>query len=79
MMDKKMLIEYARKGLMAEIREHEATITKGRSYLNAIDKGERVNTPLTRSEIEAVIETAKAKIEALSHEELELRYTQALE
>ena len=79
MMDKKLLIEYARKGLMAEIREHEATIVKGRSYLNAIDKGERVNTPLTRSEIEAVIEKAIAKIEALSREELELRYAQALE
>ena len=79
MMEKKKLIEYARKGLMAEIREHEATIAKGRGYLNAMDKGERVNTPLARSEIEAVIAKAKAKVEALSNEERELRLAQALE
>ena len=74
MMDRRTLVEYARKGIMAEIREHEKTVMRGRAYLKAIDNGERVKTPLTPSEIEAVIAKAKEKIETLSNEERELRY-----
>lgn len=77
-MDKKMLQEYARKGIIAEIRRYEKKVLKGRAYLKAIDNGERVQTPLSRSEIEAVIAKAKAKIRELSDLEMELRYDEAM-
>lgn len=74
MMDRRQLIEYARKGIMAEIREHEKTVAKGRLHLKAIDTGVMPTTPRSRSEIEAIIAKAKAEIETLSQEERELRY-----
>jgi hypothetical protein len=78
MMDSKQLIEYARKGIVAEIRKHEKKVLRGRAYLKAIDNGERVNTPLSRSQIEAVIARAKAEIKRLSDEEMELRYSESI-
>ena len=74
MMDRKTLIEYARKGIMAEIEKREQTIAKGKLHLRAIDRGVMPKTPRSRSEIEAVIAKAKAEIETLSQEERELRY-----
>lgn len=78
MMDRKQLIEYARKGIVAEIRKHEKKVIRGRAYLKAMDNGERVNTPLSRSQVEAVIARAKAEIKRLSDEEMELRYSESI-
>jgi hypothetical protein len=78
MMDRQQLIAYARKGIMAEIRKHEKKVLRGRAYLKAIDNGERVNTPLSRSKVEAVIAKAKAEIKRLSDEEMELRYSEGV-
>lgn len=78
MMDRRQLIEYARKGIMAEIRKHEKKVLRGRAYLKAMDSGEQVSTPLSRSQIEAVITRAKAEIKRLSDEEMELRYSEEI-
>ena len=75
MTDRRRLVEYARKGIVAEIRKHEKKVLRGRAYLKAMDNGERVNTPLSRSQIESVIARAKAEIKRLSDEEMELRYS----
>lgn len=78
MMDRKMLVHYARKGIIAEIRKYEKKVMRGRAYLRAMDNGERVKTPLSRSEIEEIITKAKEKIQELSDLEMELRYDEVI-
>lgn len=78
MMERRQLIEYARKGIVAEIRKHEKKVLRGRAYLKAMDSGEQVKTPLSRSQIEGVIARAKAEIKRLSDEEMELRYSEEI-
>ena len=78
MMERRQLIDYARKGIVAEIRKHEKKVLRGRAYLKAMDSGEQVKTPLSRSQVESVIARAKAEIKRLSDEEMELRYSEEI-
>lgn len=73
-MKKDDLIKWAIKGISAEIDEKEKTIHQGQRYIKAIEAGEKVNTPMTKTEIQAVIYKLNNEIEALSKELFDLKW-----
>lgn len=68
------LIKWAIKGIRAEIDEKEKTVQQGYKYIKAIEAGEKVNTPMTKTEIEAVIYKLNRDIEDLSKELFDLKW-----
>lgn len=73
MMDFNMLVEYAGKGIMADIRKHEKTVRDGKALLRALDKGQRIKSPLNYEEIVDIVEAAHVEIKKLSDMEIKLR------
>lgn len=59
------ILKFAIKGIRAEIDRREKTITQGRQFIMKIERGEKVKTPLTISEIREIIEKNKREIEEL--------------
>lgn len=64
MLDKK-IIEYAIKGVNAEIDEKEKTIHQGEKFLKQYENGEKPKTPKTPQEITVIIRKKKEEIEKL--------------
>lgn len=73
-MEKKELIEWAIKGINAEIDALESSIVKGKKYLAQIERGEPVKTPKTEIEILQIIEEKAAEIERLEKEKFALKW-----
>ena len=78
MMDINMIIDFARKGIIADIRKLEAKVATGRTYLRALERGEKIKSPRTYWEIEEIVSNAKLKIKELSDMEMELRHNQCI-
>ncbi len=59
------LIEWAVKGLSAEIDSIEKAVSQGKQYLLQYEKGQQPKTPKTPDEIRQIIGEKKAEIERL--------------
>lgn len=70
----KEILEFAIKGIRAEINEKEKTIMKGKQLIMKIERGEKVKTPLTISEIQAIIEKNKREIEELDRKRFDYEW-----
>ena len=70
----KEILEFAIKGIRAEINEKEKTITQGRQFIMKIERGEKVTTKLTISEIQAIIEKNKREIEELDRKRFDYEW-----
>lgn len=74
MLNQKQILQYAIKGITAEIEELEKSVRKGSSLIEKIEKGEQVNTKATKYEILEKVEAKIAKIEKLDKERFELNW-----
>lgn len=77
-MRKQELINYAIKGVMAEIRELEKDVRKGYKFLEDMNNGVPVKTPLNQYEIKEVIAKKKAEIEELDKKRNDLKWELAM-
>ena len=68
------ILEYAVKGLTAEIEQLERDIRKGYALIKQIDNGEKVNTPKSRYEILEICRSKNAEIEKLDKDRSNLRW-----
>ena len=73
MLDKKV-IEYAVKGIIAEIDEKEKAINQGKQFLKQIENGEKPKTPKSEYEIHVIIRKKKEEIEQLAKYKNELYF-----
>lgn len=74
MLNQKQILEYAVKGLSAEIEELEKQVKKGYDLVKKIDNGEKVNSPKTKFEILEICRVKKAEIERLDREKFDLSW-----
>lgn len=74
MMNYKQILEYAVKGITAEIDDLEKTVRQGYALVKQIDNGEKVKSPKTRYEILEICREKNAKIERLDKERFDLRW-----
>lgn len=75
MLSQKQIIEYAIKGIAAEIDALEKDIQKGYQLVNKIENGEKVKTTKTKLEILEICRTKKAEIEKLDKERFDLKWS----
>ena len=73
-MKKEELINYAMKGILADIRELEKQVEKGKQYLRMIENREEIPTKLSMSEIQAVIAQKREEIEKLDRMRFDLQW-----
>ncbi|NLY47363.1 MAG: hypothetical protein GX053_15490 [Tissierella sp.] len=73
------IINYAIKGLQAEIAEYERKVREGYKYLEDIRAGKPVKTPKTENEIIDIIHKYEAEIERLQDEIFDLNWQLSLE
>ena len=59
------LMEFACKGIEAEVREKEKTVLKGKRLIHQIELGEEVKTKKTISEIKKIVRDREREIEEL--------------
>lgn len=74
MLEQKQILEYAIKGIAAEIDELEKAVRQGYDLVKKIDNGEKVKTPKTKFEILDIIREKKAEIERLDKERFDLKW-----
>ena len=74
MLHYEQILEYAVKGLTAEIEKLEKTVRQGYALVRQIDNGEMVKTPKSRYEIIEICREKNAEIERLDKERFELRF-----
>lgn len=74
MLDKNKVIEYAIKGVNAEIDELEKAINQGKKFLKQYEEGEKPKTPKTAFEIKKIISKKKEEIEKLEKYKNELKF-----
>lgn len=74
MLNQKQIIEYAIKGIRAEIEKHEAVARKGVKFLEDIRQGKPVKTPKTEAEIKEIIRKHKIEVERLDKEKFDLEW-----
>ena len=74
MLNQKQILEYAVKGLSAEIEELEKQVKKGYDLVKKIDNGEKVNRSKTKFEILEICRVKKAEIERLDREKFDLSW-----
>lgn len=72
------LINFACKGIRAEIEKEERTIRQGCNYIMKIEAGEKVKTKLTIHEIREVIREAQERIEELDKKRFDYVWELAL-
>lgn len=77
-MKRKELLEYAVKGLSAEIAGHEEKLMKGYSYLDKLNRGESLKSGKTRAEIIEVINEKQQIINELITKRDELLWEEAM-
>ena len=74
MLNNKQILEYAIKGITAEIEELEKSVRKGYDLVKQIESGEKVKSPKTKYEILEICHDKKAEIEKLDKERFELHW-----
>ena len=74
MLSEKKILEYAVKGIAAEISELEKQVEKGYELVKKIDNGEKVNTPKSKYEILEICREKKAEIEKLDKEKFAISW-----
>ena len=79
MLNEKQILEYAVKGITAEIEKLEKTVREGNALVKKIDNGEKVKATKTRFEIVEVIREKKAEIERLDKERFNLTWKLSVE
>lgn len=78
-MNQRELLDWAIKGLLAEIEEHERQVRRGQKYLNDIRNGKPVKTPKTEVEIIEIINKKNELIEELSRKKSVLEWIRDVE
>lgn len=73
-MTEKEILQYAIKGITAEIEELEKSVRKGYELVKQIEQGQKVKTPKTKQEILEICHAKKAEIEKLDKERFDLRW-----
>ena len=73
MLNEKVL-EYAIKGINAEIAKLEKNIKQGQEYLKQYENGEKPKTNKTPYEIQAIIKAKKEEIENLLKDEADIKW-----
>ena len=74
MLSQKQILEFAVKGITAEIEKLEKTVREGNALIKKIDNGEQVKAKATRYEIVEIIREKKAEIEKLDKERFALSW-----
>ena len=78
-MKDKAIIQWAIKGLAAEIDNLEKTVNQGKQFLLQYEQGQKPKTPKTPFEIKAIIQEKKAEIEKLHKMKSDLQWQIELE
>lgn len=73
-MRKQELIQWAIKGIDAEIEQKEKDVNKGMQYLLQFEQGEKPNIPKTEYEVKEIIRNKKAEIEELAKMKFNLKW-----
>ena len=73
-MSEKEILQWAVKGITAEIDELEKAVNRGKQLLLQYEKGQQPKTPKTPQEIKAIIQEKKAQIEKLDKERFALSW-----
>lgn len=76
-MKKQELIEWAIKGIGAEIDKHEKNLNKAYQYLLSFEKGEKPNITRTEEEIKDYIRSKKHEIQQLDKMKFDLKWQQS--
>lgn len=74
MLNEKQILEYALKGVNAEIAEIEKKVNQGKKFLQQYENGEKPKTPKTAYEIKEIVKQKKAEIEELNKKRFELTW-----
>lgn len=73
-MTHKEVLEWAVKGIRAEVEKLDNDIKKGLRYLEQYENGEQPKTPKSPSEIWAIIQRKREEIEELDRKRIELQF-----
>ncbi len=73
-MTAKEILQYAVKGIAAEIEQLDKDVKQGYKYIEQIENGEKVKTPKTKFEILAIITEKKEKIAKLEKEKFDITW-----
>lgn len=74
MLDNKQILEYAVKGLAADIDKLKNDVIKGKKLIEQIDNGQKPKTAKTRQEVASVISAKLDEIEKLEKELANIRW-----
>lgn len=74
MLTEKQTLEFAVKGIYAEIDEIEKQIIQGKKFLQQYENGEKPKTPKTADEITEIIKKKKEEIEELNKKRFYLEW-----
>ncbi|WP_033829035.1 hypothetical protein [Bacillus andreraoultii] len=73
-MNEKEILEFAIKGIEAEIEKHEKQIRKGEQYLTDLRNGKSIKSPKSESEIVEIIRKNREEAEILSKKKFDLSW-----
>ena len=73
-MTAKEILQYALKGIAAEIEQLEKEVKQGYKLVEQIDNGEKVKTPKTKFEILDIISEKKEKMQKLEKEKFAISW-----
>lgn len=73
-MKEQELIQWAIKGIDAEIEQKEKDVNKGMQYLLQFEQGKKPNIPKTEYEVKEIIRNKKAEIEELAKMKFDLKW-----
>ena len=73
-MTHKEVLEWAVKGIRAEVEKLDNDIRTGKRYLEQYEKGEQPKTPKTPQEIRSIIQSKREQIEELDRKRIELQF-----
>ena len=74
MLSQKQILQYAIKGITAEIEKLEKTVREGNALIKKIENGEQVKAKATKYEIAEIVKEKKAEIEKLDKERFALSW-----
>lgn len=73
-MTTKEILQYAIKGIAAEIQELEKDIKQGYKYIEQIDNDEKVKTPKTKYEILDIVKEKEEQMKNLEKEKFAIKW-----
>ena len=74
MLSQKQILQYAIKGITAEIEKLEKTVREGNALIKKIENGEQVKVKATKYEVAEIVKEKKAEIEKLDKERFALSW-----